>query len=135
MKDQSSYEFRVEDKTSIHSVNILSKSQEIEVPLIYPKKREEITSSLVNNNIAELAADLLNTNKLSSDSYFLNCMIAYSYIFPDSQYSDYSILIRKNINDALGDDIRMNEMILGLNYTKGQFDKRVGGFLSTEMLV
>lgn len=134
-EDKNGYEFGLEDKASIYSINILSKSQETELPLIHPKKREEIVSSLVNSNLGELVCDLLNTNKLSIDSYFLNCMLAYSYIFPDSLYSTYSALIRKNIDNALYNNLRMSEIVLGTSYTKSQFDDQVGEFLRTKLLV
>jgi len=123
MKDKLIYDFGLEDKASIHSVNILSKYQEIEDPLISPKKREEIISSLINNNLVEFTPHLHNA------------LVAYSYIFPESPDSSYSSLLRKNLDICLDNDVRMNEIILGTDYTKSQFDKNVGEFLKSEMVV
>jgi hypothetical protein len=123
MKDKLIFEFGLEDKASIHSINILSKFQEIEEPLICPKKREEVISSLINNNLAEFTPD------------FYNSLVAYSYIFPESLNSSYSKLLKKNLDISLDNDIRMNEIILGTDYTKRQFDTNVGEFFKSEMIV
>ncbi len=104
------------------SLFMIERKKSVNANTIELSLEEAITKLVVNNKL-----DLAGPSPVLVSSNFLHCMIAYSFVFPNSGIATYWDRLWKGLEDALG-DVPKYLLELPLRYDKSTFEN-VSDFL------